>query len=75
MSMMTKLSNVELGDLVIINTGILGKLAYRVTNDFLHIKLENIENGFEYNEVFSSLDDLQVFIEKHSNIIKLVPLH
>ncbi|UOE58231.1 hypothetical protein IRB79_26795 (plasmid) [Cytobacillus oceanisediminis] len=72
---MTKLSNVELGDLVIINTGILGKLAYRVTNDFLHIKLENIENGFEYNEVFSSLDDLQVFIEKHSNIIKLVPLH
>ncbi|MBG0967694.1 hypothetical protein [Bacillus sp. SRB3LM] len=72
---MTHSEHVEIGDLVVVDTGILGKLVYKVTSDFLHIKLENIDNGFEYNEVFKSLGQLDEFIRKHSSNIRLVPLH
>ncbi|ARO21474.1 hypothetical protein B2J90_29205 (plasmid) [Bacillus tropicus] len=67
--------HVALGDLVVVDTGILGKLVYKVTNDFLHIKLENIDNGFEYNEVFKSLGELDEFIRKYSSNMRLVSLH
>ncbi len=67
--------HVALGDLVVVDTGILGKLVYKVTNDFLHIKLENIDNGFEYSEVFKSLGELDEFIRKYSSNIRLVSLH
>lgn len=67
---------VELGDLVIASTNpLLGKMAYRVIRDVLYIKLENIENGFEYEKVFLDLDELQSFIESHSHIFQLIPLH
>lgn len=73
--MVTHSEHVALGDLVVVDTGILGKLVYKVTNDFLHIKLENIDNGFEYNEVFKSLGELDEFIRKYSSNIRLVSLH
>lgn len=73
--MVTHSEHVEIGDLVVVDTGILGKLVYKVTSDFLHIKLENIDNGFEYNEVFKSLGQLDEFIRKHSSNIRLVALH
>ncbi|AFQ30297.1 hypothetical protein P4493_10550 [Bacillus thuringiensis] len=72
---MTHSEHVALGDLVVVDTGVLGKLVYKVTNDFLHIKLENIDNGFEYNEVFKSLGELDEFIRKYSSNIRLVSLH
>ncbi|MGH1263285.1 hypothetical protein ACQVWE_13370 [Bacillus cereus] len=72
---MTHSEHVALGDLVVVDTGILGKLVYKVTNDFLHIKLENIDNGFEYNEVFKSLGELDEFIRKYSSNMRLVSLH
>ncbi|PFB64505.1 hypothetical protein COK00_11955 [Bacillus cereus] len=72
---MTLNEHVALGDLVVVDTGILGKLVYKVTNDFLHIKLENIDNGFEYNEVFKSLGELDEFIRKYSSNMRLVSLH
>ncbi|AJH02554.1 hypothetical protein AS86_6537 (plasmid) [Bacillus thuringiensis HD1002] len=73
--MVTHSEHVALGDLVVVDTGVLGKLVYKVTNDFLHIKLENIDNGFEYNEVFKSLGELDEFIRKYSSNIRLVSLH
>lgn len=73
--MVTHSEHVALGDLVVVDTGILGKLVYKVTNDFLHIKLENIDNGFEYNEVFKSLGELDEFIRKYSSNMRLVSLH
>lgn len=66
---------VELGDLVIVNTGsLLGKVAYRVIDDPLHIKLENIENGNEYQKLFKSLNELQGYIEMHSHVFKLISM-
>ncbi|MES9681869.1 hypothetical protein ABWK22_02890 [Gottfriedia acidiceleris] len=73
--MMTHSEHVEVGDLVVVDTGILGKLVYKVTNDFLHIKLENIDNGFEHNKLFKNLCELQDFIGEKTNGAKLVPLH
>lgn len=67
-------TKLEIGDLVIINTGVLGKLAYRITNDFLHIKLTNIDNDFDYEEVFPSLYDLEQYIETSPLSISTVSL-
>ncbi|BCT30327.1 MULTISPECIES: hypothetical protein [Bacillus subtilis group] len=64
----------EIDDIVVIDTGILGKIAYKVTHDFLHIKLENIDNGFEHDQVFKNLEELSAFIND-SPSIQLVPLH
>lgn len=68
-------AHVEIGDLIVIKTGILGKIVYKVTHDFLHIKLENIDNGFEHDKYFRSLCELQEFIRNESTDIQLVPLH
>lgn len=68
-------NHVELGDLLIEDTGILGKLVYRVTNDFLHIKLQNIDNGFEHDKCFRNLGELEEFIKSESDSITLIPLH
>jgi preprotein translocase subunit YajC len=72
---MTHSEHVEIGDLVVVDTGILGKLVYKVTNDFLHIKLENIDNGFEHDKCFKSLFELEEFIREQSGSVILVALH
>lgn len=64
---------VEIGDLVIFESGMLGRPAYKVTSDSLHIKLENIENGFEYPRTFNGLTELQEFIRTES--VELITLH
>lgn len=67
--------NVEVGDLVIAKSGgLLGKIAYRVTNDPLHIKLENIDNGYEYKKLFKSLNELKSYIEEHSHVFQLISM-
>ncbi|MGG1071353.1 hypothetical protein COJ01_18050 [Priestia megaterium] len=68
-------NHVEIGDLLIEDTGILGKLVYKVTNDFLHIKLQNIDNGFEHDKCFRNLGELEEFIKSESDSITLIPLH
>ncbi|MEX3713502.1 hypothetical protein ABFV99_13955 [Cytobacillus horneckiae] len=65
----------EIGDLVVVNHGILGKYGYKITNDFLHIKLESIDNGFEYPKVFKNLEELDKHIYSNSETLHLVPLH
>lgn len=65
----------SIGDLVIINTGILGKIAYKITSDFLHIRLVDIENDLEYNQLFNSLEELENFIDMNSSTVELVTLH
>lgn len=76
MLVMNRKQNIEIGDLIIMNTGsVLGKMAYKVTRDILHVKLENIENGFEYDRVFQDLDELQEYISLHSHVFQWIPLH
>lgn len=65
---------VEIGDLVIIDQGILGKVVYKVTNDFLHIRLHDIDRGWDHEKVFKNLEGLQRFIDGSTNV-KLVSLH
>lgn len=63
---------VEIGDLVIFQTEMLGRPAYKVVSDSLHIKLKNIETNFEYPRCFTGLTELQEFIRTES--IELVSL-
>lgn len=59
---------VELHDLVIMNYGsMFGKLPYRVTKDFLHFRLENLDNGFTHEKTFDSLDEIEQFIIENNH--------
>jgi hypothetical protein len=70
----TKREHVEAGDLLIIDHTMIGRLAYRVVQEFMQVVLINIDNDYQYHREFSSLEELEEFIKK-DDTFRHVPLN
>ena len=56
-------------DIVIIDKGILGKYAYRVTEDVLHVRLVRVDqNPYAADKLFDSFTSLKDYIESDEDI-------
>lgn len=69
-------NNIEVGDLIVFHTQMLGKLVYKVEIDCLHVRLISInEDRHEYRERFKSLYDLEDFIANSSKRINVLSIN
>jgi hypothetical protein len=74
MSPPLKREHVEAGDLLVINHTMIGRLAYRVEQEFMQVILVNIDNGYQYDREFSSLEELDTYVSTN-NMFTHVPLN
>ena len=66
---------IEVGDLIVFRTNLLGKLVYKIEVDSLNVKLVSInKDRHEYHQVFRSLYDLEQFVLDESNNAESISL-